>query len=127
MGGTLLSGIIVVNIALVFYLSALITVSGKEMNGGRFLSLLLAGVFFDITATALMISGSSQGPLTLHGLIGYSSLGAMICETVVFLHFFRKFGTGKRIGKTRRRVFMFVFVYWVLAYITGAALIVLRK
>lgn len=123
----LLSGISIVNIALLFYTSAFVIAVRKKLVSKRFFFVLLAGVFFDISATTLMIIGSSHGALTLHGIIGYSSLGAMITEAVNYFIFIRKNGFGNTFSKKSLRVFTFIFIYWVLAYITGAILIMLRN
>jgi hypothetical protein len=123
----LLSGISIVNIALLFYTSAFIIAVRKKLVSKLFFSVLLTGVFFDISATTLMIIGSSHGPLTLHGIIGYSSLGAMITEAINYFLFFQKNGFGKAFSRKSLKVFTFIFIYWVLAYFTGAILIMLRK
>ncbi len=127
MNPILLFGISVVNIALIFYTSAFIIALRKKLVSKLFFSVLLAGVFFDITATTFMIIGSSQGPLTLHGVIGYSSLGAMIIEAINYFLFVKKIGFGKNFSSKSFKVFTFIFFYWVLAYITGAILIMLRN
>jgi len=127
MNPILLFGISIVNIALIFYTSAFIIAVRKKNVSKLFFSVLLAGVFFDISATTLMIIGSSQGPLTLHGIIGYSSLGAMITEAINYFLFVQKNGFGKTFSGKSFKVFSCIFFYWVLAYITGAVLIMLRN
>jgi hypothetical protein len=127
MNPILLFGISVVNIALIFYTSAFIIALRKKLVSKLFFSVLLAGVFFDMSATTMMIIGSSKGPLTLHGIIGYSSLGLMITEAVNYFLFIRKNGFGKTFSKKSINVFTFIFIYWVLAYITGAILVMLRN
>ena len=127
MNTCLLFGISIVNIALLLYTSAFVIARRKKIVSKLFYSVLLAGVFFDISATTLMIIGSSHGPLTLHGIIGYSSLGAMITEAVNYFLFVRKNGFGTSFSKKSLKVFTFVFIYWVLAYITGSVLVMLRN
>ena len=127
MNPILLSGISVVNIALIFYTSAFIIAIRKKLVSKLFFGVLLTGVLFDITATTLMIIGSSKGPLTLHGIIGYSSLAAMITEAINYFLFVRKNGFGKTFSEKSFKVFKYIFIYWVMAYITGAILIMLRN
>ncbi|NTW32494.1 MAG: hypothetical protein HGB12_07700 [Bacteroidetes bacterium] len=127
MNPILLYGISIVNIALIFYTSAFIVAVRKKIVSKLFFSLLLTGVFFDITSTTLMITGSSHGALTLHGIIGYSSLGAMITEAINYFLFIRKNKFGKTFSNKSFKVFKFIFIYWVLAYITGAVLIMFRN
>ncbi|HNW96995.1 MAG TPA: hypothetical protein PKK00_01125 [Bacteroidales bacterium] len=127
MNPILLTGISVVNIALVFYTTAFIIARRKKIISKLFFSILLIAVSFDITATTLMIIGSSKGPLTLHGIIGYTSLGAMIFEAITFYLLIKKNDFGKIFSNKSLKVFTFIFIYWVLAYITGAILIMLRN
>jgi hypothetical protein len=127
MSPILLSGISIVNVALIFYTSAYIIAVRKKFISKIFFRVLLTGVFFDISATTLMIIGSSQGPVTLHGLIGYSSLCLMIIEAVNYFLFIRKNGYGKPFSNLSLNVFTIIFCYWVAAYITGAVLIMLRN
>ena len=92
-----LIGIIIVQLALVCYSIAIITEQRKKLVSVFVLSFLTAGVVFDIIATSFMILGSSRGLFTVHGTLGYSSL----------------------LG-------MFAYIWWIIAYITGALLVALR-
>ena len=127
MNPVLMVGISIVNIALILYTSAFIIALRKKIVSKLFYSVLFAGVLFDITATTFMIIGSSQSPLTIHGLIGYSSLGLMITEAINYFLVVRKNGFGKAFSKKSFRVFATIYVYWILAYITGAIIVMLRK
>ena len=127
MNPILLLGISIVNVALIFYTSAFIIALRKKNISKLFLSLLLTGVFFDVSATTLMIIGSSKGALTLHGLIGYSSLVFMLTEAINYSFYVRKNGFHKTFSNKSFKVFSFIFIYWVLAYVTGAILIMLRN
>ena len=70
----LIIGSTVVTCALIFYsLGFTREQKGKKVTSGV-LFFYTIGVLLDITATILMIIGSSQGMLTGHGFIGYSSL-----------------------------------------------------
>lgn len=123
----LLFGISIVNIALLFYTAAFIIAVRNKLVSRLFFSVLFAGVLFDISATTLMIVGSTHGVITLHGIIGYTSLGAMIAEVVNYLILVRKKGFGKEFSKKSLKIFAFVYLYWVLVYVTGAVLIMLRN
>lgn len=87
---------------------------------------LTTGVVFDITATICMVAGSSQGALTLHGIIGYTSLAGMLTDTV--FSYLLRFRNGKDAAIPARfnKNSLLAYCYWILAYITGAILIMLR-
>ena len=55
------------------------------------------GVCLDITATILMIIGSNKG-LTVHGMIGYSSLLGMLIDTILLWRHNLKQGSGETSG-----------------------------
>ena len=81
MNSVLIAGTIIVNLALVFYTIGIVIEQRRRQVSGRVVTFLTAGVIFDIVATGCMIAGSSKGPFTAHGLLGFSSLAAMLLET----------------------------------------------
>ncbi len=119
-------GIIIVNLALIFYTIGFLKLSKEKILSRIVFTFFSIGVFFDLTSTICMVIGSSQGAITLHGLIGYSSLTGMLIETILCLRFIQTNGTDKIISPRFFRGTMFVYIYWVLAYITGAILIMIR-
>ena len=74
-------GSMVVTIALVFYSIGFSKEQRRKLVTSRVLLFYTIGVTLDITATILMIIGSSRGMLTVHGFIGYSSLLGMLTDS----------------------------------------------
>jgi hypothetical protein len=72
------TGAIIVVCALASYGVAVFVEQRRRMVTPLVLLFLGLGVTLDVTATGFMIAGSSKGPFTLHGLLGYSSLAGMI-------------------------------------------------
>ncbi len=121
-----LFGIIIVQLALIFYSIAIITEQRKKLVSGFVLSFLTTGVVFDITATAFMILGSSHGFFTLHGVLGYSSLVGMFTDSVIIWRFYRKNAPGTMVTRPVHLFSRFAYIWWIAAYITGALLVALR-
>lgn len=120
-------GILVVNLALAGYSLAFIAVGKSKKPSNLFFGSLLAGLLFDITATILMIAGSSNGPVTLHGVIGYSALLFMLYETYSTLRFRRRNRTNEGLGNKQVRLFTIAYFYWIAAYITGVVIVMMKR
>ncbi len=112
--------------ALLCYSIAIITEQRKHLVSGLILSFLTLGVFFDITATTFMILGSSQGPFTLHGILGYSSLAGMLADAILIWRFYRKNPKGTRVTPFVHYFSLIAYLWWIAAYITGGLLVALR-
>jgi len=121
-----LTGIILVQIALVFYSIAIITEQRKRVVSSAVLWFLTFGVVFDITATTFMILGTSQGPFTLHGALGYSSLAGMFIDAVVIWRFYKTHERGAEVRGPVHLYSRIAYIWWIAAYITGALLVAMR-
>jgi hypothetical protein len=122
MSPILIVGTIVVNLALVSYAVGIIGEQRSHRVSSTVLTFLVVGVVLDITATACMIAGSSRGPFTAHGLLGFSSLAAMLSETYLAWRHRRANGDDVVPGWLHRwsRI---AFGWWLVAYVTGALLV----
>lgn len=121
-----LIGIILVQIALACYSVAIIAEQRKHLVTKGILSFLTLGVLFDIVATTCMILGSSRGPFTLHGILGYSSLAGMLIDTILIWRFYAKNTPGTNVTAGIHRYSLGAYLWWIAAYITGALLVALR-
>lgn len=122
----LVIGMVVVNIALFFYSIGSIALFRRRKASAFVIWSLSIGLLFDAFATACMISGSSQGGITLHGMIGYSALVAMAADVSSLLRLKKQCGWEAELP---RRIFVYsivAYVWWVAAYITGAIIVALR-
>ncbi len=120
-------GSAVVTIALLFYSIGFFKERRGRIVARDVLTFFTIGVLFDISATVLMIIGSSRGMLTIHGVIGYSSLTGMLIETTLLWRQYLKTGTGSLIGKKLHVYSGIAYTWWVMAYITGGLLVLLSK
>ena len=87
---------------------------------------LTAGIILDITATILMISGSSNTPFTLHGLLGYSSLGGMLIDTILIWRHRLQKGSQTEVPNKLHLYSRYAYIWWILAFITGALLVLFK-
>ncbi len=120
-------GSFVVTIALVFYSIGFLKERRKKLVTGQILMFYTIGVSLDITATTLMIIGSSKGMITLHGLIGYSSLLGMLTDTILLWRHNLKQGSAAEVTRGLQIYSGVAFTWWILAYITGGLLVAISK
>ena len=121
----LIAGITIVNLALISYASAIIIQSRRKSITRFVLTFLTIGILFDITATVCMIISSGK-VISIHGMIGYSSLIGMFTDTVLSYLSVKKHGMNTLLSKKFIRWSQLAFSYWVVAYITGAILIMMK-
>ncbi|TNF44508.1 MAG: hypothetical protein EP310_03110 [Bacteroidetes bacterium] len=120
------TGIIIVFFALASYSFAVFTIHRKKILRRRILVFLTLGVALDITATILMILGSQKGGFTLHGIIGYSSLLGMFTDAVLVWRLKIKSGSYCMIPGIISIYSRYAYFWWVIAFITGGLLVMLK-
>ncbi len=117
-----MAAVTTVTVALALYTTgAVLEMRARRATAGV-RGFLTAAVAFDIVATALMILATGRGGLTLHGLLGYSALGAMAVDTVFIWRHWRRAGSAPFSNGLHRGT-RAAYTYWVVAYVTGAALV----
>jgi hypothetical protein len=121
----LIAGISIVNLALISYTTAIIIQTRKKLLTRYVLIFLVTGVIFDITSTICMIIASGKS-ITLHGIIGYSALAGMLTETIFSYLHKRKYGLNSTISSQFKLWSSMAYLYWVIAYITGAIIVMLK-
>jgi len=87
MNSILIAGTIVVVLALIAYSVGVYIEQTKRRINRYVVFFMSLGIFFDVTATVLMIAGSTNSPFTFHGFLGYSALILMIIEVVLIISF----------------------------------------
>lgn len=121
MNSTIIRAVIVVTFALICYSIGVITEQRKSAVSPFVLCFLSAGVLLDVSSTLLMIFGSTNTPLTVHGCIGYSALVVMLVDAVlVWRHWFRDGRAG--ISRGLHMYTRIAYGWWVIAYIVGAVM-----
>ncbi len=126
MSPILTAGVSIVNLALIFYTISTVILIRKKTISKTYLSFLTFGVIFDITATICMIIAAPNKGITLHGLVGYSALIAMVADLIFCYRYSNKYGNKQLVSKSLKNVSVIIYVYWLLAYITGAIIVMLR-
>src|ERR1035437_462818 len=105
-------GSLVVTVALVLYSIGFI----KEQRSKRVTSgvkmFFAIGVIFDISATILMIMGSTKGLLTFHGFIGYSSLLGMSTDTFLLWRYNMKHGAELKVSNSLHLYSRIAYTWW---------------
>lgn len=126
MSPILVAGTAIVHLALACYTVGILLEQRARKVSPRALGFLTSGVVFDVVATVCMIVGSSRGPFTLHGLLGFSSLTAMVVETS--LAWRHRLAHGDReVSRGLHLYSRLAYFWWVAAYVTGAALVMMAR
>ena len=120
-------GTFVVFLALTFYSIGIFTEQKHQKVLRRVITFLTMGIIADIIATAFMIAGSSKGLFTLHGIIGYSALLAMLIDNIFIWRLRIKKGVGADVPDVLHKYSRYAYIWWVIAFITGGLLVAFSK
>ena len=126
MNSLLVAGTRIVIIALLSYSIAIFTEQKKQVVNNIVLIFISLGIITDIIATAFMISGSSNSPFTPHGILGYSSLLAMLIDTILMWRHRIVNGKEAKVALGLHKYSRYAYLWWVLAFITGAILVLFK-
>lgn len=119
----LIAGTIIVNFALLSYTIFIIKEHKYKRAQKSVITFLTAGIILDLVATVCMISGSENSPFSAHGILGYSSLTGMLIDTILVWRHYLKNGSEKLFSETLNKYSKIAYIWWVLAYITGALIV----
>ena len=122
----LLAGTLIVNIALICYTVFIVIERRTGRSSRKVLMFLTTGIIFDATATVCMIAGSTNSPFTLHGILGYSALAAMITDSFILWKNKIRRGQNAPLSKKAHLYSLIAWCWWIAAYITGALLVIMR-
>jgi hypothetical protein len=89
------------------------------------LSFLTLGLMLDIAATVLMIVGSARSPFSMHGVLGYSALFAMLLATVLL---WRNRSASRPDAEVPSRLHLYLkyaYAWWIFTFVVGGLLAVL--
>jgi hypothetical protein len=121
-----MTGATIVIFALASYSVGVITEQLRRYINTFILRFLTIGVILDIIATTFMIIGSSHGAFTLHGVLGYSSLTAMLIDTILIWRFYRINGSDAEVPASLNIYTRIAYIWWVTAFVTGLILVIFR-
>lgn len=122
-----ITGSIIVTLALIFYSMGFTKERREKLVTSRILFFYTTGISLDITATIFMIIGSTKGLVTIHGLIGYSSLMGMLIDTFMLWSHNQKHGPEKEVKNSLHLYSRIAYTWWIIAYITGGLIVVISK
>ena len=116
----------IVIFALLSYSISIITEQRIRKVTPFVLRFLTIGIILDVTATIFMIIGSSNSAFSLHGILGYSSLAAMLADTILIWRFYLASKPGATVPKGLHLYSRFAYGWWVIAFVTGLMLVVFK-
>lgn len=116
----------IVIFALLSYSLSIITEQRLKLVTPFVLRFLTIGIILDITATIFMIIGSTNSAFSLHGILGYSSLAAMLIDTILIWRFHLTSNQGAVVPRGLHLYSRYAYAWWVIAFITGLMLVVFR-
>jgi len=119
-------GAFVVTLALISYGIGSFSLQRFKKIKKRALWFLTVGIVLDITATICMIIGSTNSPFTVHGFLGYSALLVMAIDIILVWQTYLKKGVNAKINKPLLVYAKLAYGWWVIAYITGSLLVILK-
>ncbi|MBU8891672.1 MAG: hypothetical protein KOO66_02785 [Bacteroidales bacterium] len=119
-------GATIVTLALISYSVGVIAEQKQKRIIKTVLIFITLGIVLDVTATICMIVGSSNTPFTLHGFLGYSALVAMLIDVILIWKFYNKNGSGADVPRSLHLYTLIAYLWWVIAYITGSALVMIK-
>lgn len=123
MNNLVFTGTIIVFFALMAYTIGIIKEQRSKSVSKYVLLFLSLGLTLDVTATIFMILGSSQGGVSLHGIIGYSSLLGMLIDNILLWKLRLKKGLNIEVPKRVHLYSRYAYAWWVIAFITGGLLV----
>lgn len=126
MNAYIMSGTIIVNLALVAYTIGIIAEQRKHVISGVVIAFMSIGIIFDISATILMTLGSSNTPFTPHGILGYSAFAGMLITTLMFWRIMPGKGIKPAVPRGTHLFARYAYIWWLVAYVTGVLMAVLR-
>lgn len=116
----------IVIFALLSYSLSIITEQRLKLVTPIVLRFLTIGIILDITATIFMIIGSTNSAFSLHGILGYSSLAAMLIDTILIWRFHLTSNQGAVVPRGLHLYSRYAYAWWVTAFVTGLMLVVFR-
>jgi hypothetical protein len=120
-------GSMVVILAMISYSIGYFREKKQQLITRKILLFYSIGLTLDITATILMIIGSTKGLITLHGVIGYSSLLGMLTDTFLLWRYYQTEGPHKMVSRSLQIYSSISYSWWIVAFITGGALVAISK
>ena len=121
MNPVILFGIITVNVALIAYTVGFAAEQRRARVTALVLGSFTVALFFDLVATTCMTLGSKKPWYTIHGIIGFTALIAMLIVVPLLWRAGRR-GPEAPVARGLHVFLRWAYGAWVLAYLAGAML-----
>jgi hypothetical protein len=115
----IISGVILIHIALVFYTVFIVKLHRHNRATKGLLGFITAAVITDISATACMMLGTVEEYFTLHGILGYTALLVMVTDAIFIWRHQSQHGNEVPFSKSLARNSKLGYVLWLSAFFTG--------
>lgn len=122
-----LIGAFVITLALLSYGIGSISVQHFRLISRGVLAFITIGVLLDLAAIIFMISGSTKGAFTRHGILGYSASITMVIDMALIWRCYFRNGLDSIINKSVLLYSKIAYGWWLIAYITGSLMIIWPK
>jgi uncharacterized repeat protein (TIGR03987 family) len=109
----------IVTLALIAYSLGIISEQKRKILKWNVLIFLGLGLVLDVSGTLCMIIGSSHGPFTIHGIIGYSALTGMLIDNILLWRLRSKNGMNTPVNKAVHIYSFIAYLWWILVYLSG--------
>lgn len=121
-----LIGVVLVHLALIFYVLFIIYENKKRKAATSVLTLITLAVIFDIAATTCMMLGTTRTYFTFHGIIGYIGLLLMLIDAVLLWKHKIKNGADVLLSSGLHLYSKIAFTWWIVAFLTGVTVTMTR-
>ncbi len=121
-----MAAVATVTAALILYTVGTVLVQRSRRSTPAARGWLTCGLAFDTIATALMVIAVGRFAITLHGVLGWSALAFMAVDVTRLWRHASEHGTAP-LTAGLHRYSLVAYLYWVVAYFTGAALVMMAK
>ena len=115
----ILTGVVLIHIAVVLYTIFVIKEAAHKRATIGVVGFITAAVSFDMAATGAMMIGSEKQYFTTHGILGYTALFLMILDAIFIWKHRLKFGSEVPFSDTLNRNSKIAYVIWLVAFATG--------
>lgn len=119
-----LIGAFVITLALLSYGIGSIAMQHFKLISRGVLVFLTLGVLLDFAAIIFMISGSTKGAFTLHGILGYSATLTIVIDVAIIWRNFLTNGLDSVLAKSILLYSKIAYAWWLIVYFTGSLLII---
>lgn len=109
-----------ITLSLILYSLGMISALKKQLITKKIVLLLTTGLVFEVIAVSCMAIGSTQPITTPHGLIGLAGVLIMISIVLLSWDSIKSHPESSPLTGRLYYYYMLAYVFWVIAYFTGA-------